>query len=62
YIEQMVAAASARPVPEPEPEEDLEELGFGIEDEGGFVEPVEAEGDEKFELNEAEFAFEEEDE
>ena len=64
YIEQMVAAASARPVPEPEPDEsDLEELGFGIEEEGGFNETVDTEATGDFdELNEEEFAFDEEDE
>jgi DNA-directed RNA polymerase subunit beta' len=60
YIEQMVAAASARPVPEVvEPEMDLEDLAFG-EDADDFGEVAEAEGE--FALPEDEFAFESEDE
>lgn len=61
YIEQMVAAASARPAPEPEPEEDLEELGFDDEGEAEFTDVVEAETESEFELPD-EFAFETEEE
>lgn len=63
-IEQMVAAASARPVPEPEPDPDdtdLEELGIGLEDEGNFDEQGETEDFDQIELDE-DFALEEEDE
>jgi hypothetical protein len=61
YIEQMVAAASARPVPEPEPEMDLEDLAFG-DDPDEFGEVAEAEVEDEFELPEDEFALESEDE
>lgn len=63
YIEQMVAAASARPVPEPEVEvddTDLEELGIGLDDEVTFDEPADDEDIEKFDVDEAELAFDEE--
>lgn len=62
YIEQMVAAASARPVAEPEPDADdtdLEELGIGLEDEGAFDDQGETED---FDKLDEEFALEEEDE
>jgi hypothetical protein len=60
YIEQMVAATTARAVPEPDPDE--EEEGLGFDDELEEVEETDDSGDGDFdEIAEEEFVeFEEE--